>query len=194
MTQRPWLATYRECGIPAQIDPNAHRSVVHMLEVAMKKYADRPAFRSFGQTLTYADVDRQSRNFAAYLQTKLGVKKGDRIAVMMPNLLAFPIAFLGIIRAGAVQVNVNPMYTPRELEHQLKDAGVKVLVVFAGSSATVAEVITSTPLETVITVGPGDGSAATLPSPPVDPRLAAAPSHFPTRLLKALSSLLIQSI
>ena len=174
MTQRPWLATYRECGIPAQIDPNAHRSVVHMLEVAMKKYAAKPAFRSFGQTLTYADVDRQSRNFAAYLQTKLGVKKGDRIAVMMPNLLAFPIAFLGIIRAGAVQVNVNPMYTPRELEYQLKDAGVKVMVVFAGSSATVAEVLTSTPLETVITVGPGDGSAATLPSPPVDPRLHGA--------------------
>ena len=175
MTQRPWLATYRECGIPAQIDPNAHRSVVHMLEGAMKKYAAKPAFRSFGQTLTYADVDRQSRNFAAYLQTKLGVKKGDRIAVMMPNLLAFPIAFLGIIRAGAVQVNVNPMYTPRELEHQLKDAGVKVMVVFAGSSATVAEVLTSTPLETVITVGPGDGSAATLPSPPVDPRLQRCP-------------------
>ena len=174
MTQRPWLATYRECGIPAHIDPNAHRSVVHMLEGAMKKYAAKPAFRSFGQTLTYADVDRQSRNFAAYLQTKLGVKKGDRIAVMMPNLLAFPIAFLGIIRAGAVQVNVNPMYTPRELEYQLKDAGVKVMVVFAGSSATVAEVLTSTPLETVITVGPGDGSAATLPSPPVDPRLHGA--------------------
>jgi long-chain acyl-CoA synthetase len=145
-----------------------------MLEGAMKKYAAKPAFRSFGQTLTYADVDRQSRNFAAYLQTKLGVKKGDRIAVMMPNLLAFPIAFLGIIRAGAVQVNVNPMYTPRELEYQLKDAGVKVMVVFAGSSATVAEVLTSTPLETVITVGPGDGSAATLPSPPVDPRLHGA--------------------
>ena len=174
MTQRPWLATYRECGIPAQIDPNAHRSVVHMLEGAMKKYAAKPAFRSFGQTLTYADVDRQSHNFAAYLQTKLGVKKGDRIAVMMPNLLAFPIAFLGIIRAGAVQVNVNPMYTPRELEYQLKDAGVKVIVVFAGSSATVAEILTSTPLETVITVGPGDGSAATLPSPPVDPRLHGA--------------------
>src|SRR6478736_665505 len=174
MTQRPWLATYRECGIPAQIDPNAHRSVVHMLEMAMKKYADKPAFRSFGQTLTYADVDRQSRNFAAYLQTKLGVKKGDRIAVMMPNLLAFPIAFLGIIRAGAAQVNVNPLYTPRELEHQLNDAGVGIMIVFAGSSATVAEVMASTPLQTVITAGPGDGSPAKLPSPPVDPRLSAA--------------------
>src|SRR6478736_10313752 len=174
MTDRPWLATYRKCGIPAQIDPDAHRSVVHMLEHAMKKYADKPAFRSFGQTLTYADVDRQSRNFAAYLQKKVGVEKGDRIAVMMPNLLAFPIAFLGIVRAGAAQVNVNPLYTPRELEHQLKDAGVKVMVVFAGASATVAEVMPSTPLETVITVGPGDGGTAKLPSPPVDPRLKGA--------------------
>jgi long-chain acyl-CoA synthetase len=174
MTHRPWLATYRECGIPAQIDPNAHRSVVHLLEEAMKKYADKPAFRSFGQTLTYADVDRQSRNFAAYLQKKLGVEKGDRIAVMTPNLLAFPMAFLGVIRAGAAQVNVNPLYTPRELEHQLNDAGVRIMVVFAGSSATVAEVIASSPLKTVITVGPGDGSAATLARPPVDPRLSGA--------------------
>jgi long-chain acyl-CoA synthetase len=102
------------------------------------------------------------------------VKKGDRIAVMMPNLLAFPVAFLGIVRAGAAQVNVNPLYTPRELEHQLKDAGVRIMVVFAGSSATVAEVMASTPLQTVITAGPGDGSPAKLPSPPVDPRLSAA--------------------
>jgi long-chain acyl-CoA synthetase len=174
MASQPWLKTYRESGIPAEIDPNAHRSVVEMLEKAMKAHADRPAFRSFGQTLTYADVDRQSRNFAAYLQKKLGVKRGDRIAVMMPNLLAFPIAFLGIIRAGAAQVNVNPLYTPRELEHQLRDAGVQIMVVFAGSSATVAEVMASTPLKTVITAGPGDGSTAKLPGPPVDPRLTGA--------------------
>jgi len=174
MASQVWLKTYRESGIPAEIDPNAHRSVVAMLEAAMKTHAGRPAFHSFGQTLTYADVDRQSRHFAAYLQKKLGVKKGDRIAVMMPNLLAFPVAFLGIVRAGAAQVNVNPLYTPRELEHQLKDAGVRIMVVFAGSSATVAEVMASTPLQTVITAGPGDGSPAKLPSPPVDPRLSAA--------------------
>src|SRR6266568_4049939 len=174
MALQPWLKTYLESGIPAEIDPNAHRSVVAMLGQAMKTHADRPAFHSFGQTLTYAEVDRQSRNFAAYLQKKLGVKKGDRVAVMMPNLLAFPIAFLGIIRAGAAQVNVNPLYTPRELEHQLKDAGVKIMVVFAGSSATVAEVMASTPLEMVITAGPGDGSTAKLPGPPVDPRLTGA--------------------
>src|ERR1700694_3847918 len=162
MTERPWFATYRECNIPVDIDPDAYRSTTAMLEKEMIAHAGRPAFRSFGQTLTYADVDRQSCNFVAYLQNKLGVKKGDRIAVMMPNLLAFPIAFLGIIRAGGVQVNVNPLYTPRELEHQLRDAGVKVMVVFAGSSATVAELMASTPLETVITAGPGDGSAAKL--------------------------------
>ena len=104
MTQRPWFATYRECDIPVEINPDAYRSVVHMLERAMTVHAEKPAFRSFGQTLTYAEVDRQSRNFASYLQMKLGVSKGDRIAVMMPNLLAFPIAFLGIIRAGGVQV------------------------------------------------------------------------------------------
>ncbi len=172
MGQRPWHKSYGN-GIPANIDPNAHRSVVHMLEGAMTKFADQPAFRAFGQTLSYADVDRLSRDFAAYLQNRLGVKKGDRIAVMMPNLLAFPIAFIGIIRTGAVQVNVNPLYTPRELEHQLNDAGVEVIVVFAGSSATVAEVKGKTGLKTILTVALGDGSAAKLPSPPVDARLSA---------------------
>ena len=130
MKQAPWQASYG--SIPKEIDPDAYRSVVAMMEQAMKRFADKPAFRCAGQTLSYADVDRLSRDFAAYLQRKLGVKKGDRVAVMMPNLLAFPIAFLGIIRAGAVQVNVNPLYTPRELEHQLNDAGVETIVVFNG--------------------------------------------------------------
>ena len=176
MALRPWLRTYAEFGIPAEINPNAYSSVVDLLGRAMKKYADSPAFRSFGQTLTYADVDRQSRNFAAYLQQKLGVKKGDRVAVMMPNLLAFPIAFLGIIRAGGVQVSVNPLYTPRELEHQLNDAGVRIMIVFAGSSPTVAEVLGSTRLETIMIVGPGDGGGVKIPGPPVDPRLSSAVS------------------
>jgi long-chain acyl-CoA synthetase len=87
-----------------------------MLEAAMQRFAEKPAFRSFGHMLTYADADRLSRNFAAFLQNKLGVKKSDRIAVMLPNIAAFPLAMLGIVRAGGVQVNVNPLYTPRELE------------------------------------------------------------------------------
>ncbi|MBL0088266.1 MAG: AMP-binding protein [Ideonella sp.] len=172
MTQRHWLASYG--SIPRDINPDAHRSVVDLMEQAMQRFADKPAMRCAGQVLTYADLDRLSRDFAAYLQGPLGVSKGDRIAVMTPNLLAFPIAFLGIARAGAVQVNVNPLYTPRELEHQLNDAGVHTVIVYSGVSATVAEVKARTGVKTVITVGVGDGSGKALPSPPVDARLAGA--------------------
>jgi long-chain acyl-CoA synthetase len=170
--QRHWQASYG--SIPNEIDAEAYSSVVDMMEQAMRRYADLPAMRCAGKTLRYADIDRQSRHFAAFLQCRLGVKKGDRIAVMSPNLLAFPIAFLGIIRAGAIQVNVNPLYTPRELEHQLNDAGAEIIVVFNGASGTVAEVMSHTGLKTVITVGVGDGSGVALPSPPVDARLGGA--------------------
>jgi len=174
MNPKPWLATYRENGIAESVNADAYPSVVHMLDEAMQRYADQPAFRAFGQTLSFADVDRQSAAFAAWLQQRLGVKKGDRIAVMLPNLLAFPIACIGILRAGAVQVNVNPLYTPRELEHQLKDSGSKTIVIFNGSTPTLAEVATQAGIKTVITVAPGDGTAAPLPAPPVDARLAGS--------------------
>jgi long-chain acyl-CoA synthetase len=167
-----WLTSYGT-RIPAQINPNAHGSVLAMLEGAMQRFADRPAFRCFGQTLTYADTDRLSRDFAAYLQGRLSVKKGDRIAVMLPNIPAFPVAMLGIVRAGAVQVNVNPLYTPRELEHQLNDAGVETIVIFTGVSATLAEIIGKTAVKQVICVGLGDATAATLASPPLDARLTS---------------------
>ena len=170
MSSKHWLAAYGG-RIPAEINPDVHGSVAEMLEGAMRRYADKAAFRCFGRTLSYADTDRLSRDFAAYLQTKLGVKKGDRIAVMLPNLPAFPLAMLGIVRAGAVQVNVNPLYTPRELEHQLNDAGVKIIVIFNGVSATLAEIIGKTAVKHVISVGLGDGIGAVLPSPPVDARL-----------------------
>jgi long-chain acyl-CoA synthetase len=173
MSSKHWLAAYGG-RIPAEIDPDAHGSVLAMLEDAMQRFADKPAFRCFGQTLTYADTDRLSRHFAAYLQSGLGVKKGDRIAVMLPNIPAFPLAMLGIVRAGAVQVNVNPLYTPRELEYQLNDAGAEIIVIFSGVSATLAEIIGKTSVKHVITVGLGDGTAAVLPSPPVDARLTHA--------------------
>ena len=173
MSNKHWLATYGT-RIPAEIDPHAHPSVLHMLEDAMQRFAEKPAFRCFGQTLTYADTDRLTRSFAAYLQGKLGVKKGDRIAVMLPNIPAFALAMIGIIRAGAVQVNVNPLYTPRELGHQLNDAGAETIVIFNGVSATLAEIIGKTPVKQVISVGLCDGTNATLPSPPVDPRLVNA--------------------
>jgi long-chain acyl-CoA synthetase len=171
--RRHWLSAYGG-RIPAEIDPDAHASVVAMLEQAMRRFAKRPAFRCFGKTLTYADTDRLSRAFAAYLQNRLGVKKGDRIAVMLPNIPAFPLAMLAILRAGAAQVNVNPLYTPRELEHQLNDAGAEVIVIFSGVSATLAEIIDRTPIKQVIVVGLADGTEATLASPPVDARLTSA--------------------
>src|SRR5215468_1545880 len=159
-----WLASYGG-NIPAEINANAYGSVLELLESAMKRYAARPAFRCFDQTLTYADVDRLSRNFAAYLQDRLGVKKGDRVAVMMPNIPAFPIAMIGILRAGAAQVNVNPLYTARELEHQLNDAGVETIVIFAGATPALAEIIAKTTVNTVITVALGDATSAAAPCP-----------------------------
>jgi long-chain acyl-CoA synthetase len=173
MSPKHWLAAYGE-KIPCEIDPDVHGSVLELLEAAMRRYADKPAFRCFGQTLTYADTDRLSRNFAAYLQGKLGVKKGDRIAVMLPNIPAFPLAMIGIVRAGGVQVNVNPLYTPRELEHQLNDAGVETIVIFNGVSATLGEIIGKTEVKRVINVAPGDGIGAELTSPALDPRLTNA--------------------
>ncbi|MFZ0260044.1 MAG: AMP-binding protein [Pseudolabrys sp.] len=170
MSSKHWLAAYGE-RIPAEINPNAYRSVLEMFEAAMKSYADKPAFRCFGQTLTFADTDKLSRSFAAYLQRKLGVRKGDRIAVMLPNIPAFPLAMMGIVRAGAVQVNVNPLYTSRELEYQLNDAGAEIIVIFRGVSATLAEIIDKTPVRRVISVGLGDGTDAPIPSPAVDARL-----------------------
>jgi len=169
MNQRPWLASYGD--VPPQINADAYPSVVAMLDEAMKKYADKTAFVSFGQRLSFADVDRLSARFASYLQRELGVAKGDRIAVMMPNLAAFPIVFFGMARAGAVQVNVNPLYTPRELAHQLNDAGVKTIVIFNGSTPTLADVVKETPITHIIGVSPGDGLGTALPTPDVDARL-----------------------
>ena len=173
MSRKHWLAAYGE-RIPAEIDADAYRSVVEMFEDAMSRYADKAAFRCFGQTLSYADTDRLSRAFAAYLQRALGVAKGDRVAVMLPNIPAFPLATIGLVRAGAAQVNVNPLYTPRELEQQLNDCGAEIIVVFDGVSATLAEIIGRTPIRQVIGVGLGDGTRGAIPSPVVDARLAGA--------------------
>src|ERR1700761_5285990 len=139
MSNRHWTATYG--SIPTEIDANRYPSVNALLENAMRRFADKPAFRAFGQTLTYADVDRQSTAFAAWLQQVAGVRKGDRVAVMLPNLLAFPIALIAIAKIGGVQVNVNPLYTARELEHQLNDAGVETIIVYNGSTPTLTQVL-----------------------------------------------------
>jgi len=165
-----WLKTY-DAGVPEEINPDAYPSVVALFEGAAKKYADYIAFECFGQQMTYAQVDAASRAMAAYLQKELGVKKGDRIALMCPNIFAFPVAMFGILRAGACQVNVNPLYTPRELEHQLKDSGAETIVIFSGSTPVLAEIIGNTPIKRVITIDLGDGAGLPIPSPAVDARL-----------------------
>ncbi|WER47488.1 AMP-binding protein [Cupriavidus sp. WKF15] len=172
MRNRHWTQSYG--SIPTDINADRYPSVNALLETAMREFANRPAFHAFGQVLTYAEVDRQACALAAYLQKTAGVRKGDRVAVMLPNLPAFPIAFIAVTKAGGVQVNVNPQYTARELEHQLNDAGVETILVYDGATPTLAEVISRTRIRTVITVGPGDGTGAAIPGPAVDPSLQGA--------------------
>ena len=169
MNQRHWLKNYGT--IPADIDPKAHRSVLSMMDDAMTQFSDQPAFTFADQTLTFGEVERLSLIFSAFLQKRLNVKKGDRIAVMLPNLMAFPIVFLGIIRTGAIQVNVNPLYTARELEHQLNDAGAEIIVVFSGSLATVVNARSDTVLKHVITVNINDCIGIDLPGTVIDENL-----------------------
>ena len=153
--ERPWLAQY-PAGVPAQIDVDEYPSIVSVLENAITKYRDRPAFSNLGSTLTYADVDRLSGQFAAYLLGELKLKKGDRVAIMMPNCLQYPIATFGVLRAGLTVVNTNPMYTARELRHQLVDSGASVIVVLDNFGHTVQEVLADTQIKQVITTGLGD--------------------------------------
>ena len=126
--EKIWLKRYPQ-GVPAEINPDNYTSLVDVFDECCSKFRDRPAFTNMGSVLTYQDIDTRSRAFAAYLQQTLGLKKGERVAIMMPNLLQYPIALWGILRAGLVVVNVNPLYTPRELEHQLKDAGASTLLI-----------------------------------------------------------------
>jgi long-chain acyl-CoA synthetase len=152
---RPWLASYPE-GVPAQIDPDEFPSIVAVLQSSLEKYRDRPAFANLGKVLTYAEIDRLSRQFASYLLGELKLKKGDRVAIMMPNCLQYPIATFGILRAGLTVVNVNPMYTARELRHQLADSGTSAIVVLDNFGGTVQEVLADTQVKQVITTGLGD--------------------------------------
>jgi long-chain acyl-CoA synthetase len=153
--ERPWLAHYPE-GVPAQIDTNQYASVAAVVEEAIERFRQRPAFASFGKQLSYGQIDELSRQFAGYLTGVLKLTKGDRIAIMMPNVLQYPIALFGALRAGLVVVNTNPMYTARELKHQLEDAGAKAIVVLDNFAATLQQVVAETEVKHVITTGIGD--------------------------------------
>ena len=152
---RPWLAHYPP-GVPAEIDVDAYRSIVAMFEEACARHPQRPAYSSFGTTLTYAQLDDLSARFAAFLATEWQLGKGDRLAIMLPNLLQYPIALFGALRAGLTVVNVNPLYTARELEHQLADSGAKTIVVLENFASTLQEAIGKTDVRHVIVTSIGD--------------------------------------
>ena len=153
--ERIWLGGYMK-GVPSDIDSSAYTSLAQVLETSCDKFRELPAFENMGVCLSYDDIDRLSQDFASYLQNVLGLNKGDRVALMMPNLLQYPVAVFGVLRAGMVVVNVNPLYTPRELEHQLKDSAARAIVIIENVATTLQEVIDKVPLEAVITTQVGD--------------------------------------
>ncbi|WP_301098936.1 long-chain-fatty-acid--CoA ligase FadD [Otariodibacter sp.] len=150
-----WLKNYPD-GAPTTINPNQYSSLVEMFEKAVRRHPDIPAYINMGKVLTYRKLEERSRAFAAYLQNELCLEKGERIALMMPNLLQYPIALFGALRAGLVVVNVNPLYTPRELEHQLNDSGAKAIVVISNFAATLEKVVFNTEVKHVILTRMGD--------------------------------------
>lgn len=155
MKDFPWFNHYPH-GIPREIGPLEYQSLVELFETASKKYGDRVAFENLGVTLSFSEVDRLSDHFGAYLQIEMGLKKGDRIAIQMPNLLQFPIAFIGALKAGLIVVNTNPLYTPREMEHQFKDAGVSAVLILSNFAHHLQTILPNIPAKLIIVTHMGD--------------------------------------
>jgi long-chain acyl-CoA synthetase len=152
--ERIWLKSY-PTGVPADIDVNRFRSLIELFEASIGKYRDRPAFHSMGRTITFDELEKRSRDFGAWLQAR-GLGKGARVAIMMPNCLQYPIAMFGTLRAGCTVVNVNPLYTPRELEHQLRDSGAEAIVILENFGHVLQEVRSRTPIKHVIVTSLGE--------------------------------------
>ncbi|MGI9150862.1 MAG: long-chain-fatty-acid--CoA ligase [Limnohabitans sp.] len=153
-TQKPWLSAYPE-GVPAEIDAHAYASLVDLMQDSFRRFGDRNAFSFLGRNLSYAELDRLSQTFAAYLQS-LGLELGDRVAIMLPNTLQYPIAVAAVLRAGFVVVNINPLYTARELELQLKDSGAKAIVILENFGSTLEHCLAHTPVKHVVLCAMGD--------------------------------------
>ncbi|OAT54381.1 long-chain-fatty-acid--CoA ligase FadD [Providencia heimbachae] len=153
--EKIWLKNY-PADVPEEINPDRFASLAELLENAVSLYADQPAFINMGAVMTYRKLEERSRAFAAYLQNGLGLKKGDRVALMMPNLLQYPIALFGVLRAGMVVVNVNPLYTPRELEHQLNDSEATAIVIVSNFAHTLEKIVYNTKVKHVILTRMGD--------------------------------------
>ena len=152
--ERIWLKSY-PAGVPADIDPGQYRSLIELFDANIAKYRDRPAFTNMGKTMSFDELDKRSRDFGAWLQSR-GLAKGARVAIMMPNCLQYPIAMFGTLRAGCTVVNVNPLYTPRELEHQLKDSGAEAIVVLENFGHVLQEVRARTPIKHVVVTSLGE--------------------------------------
>ncbi|MBK5279360.1 MAG: AMP-binding protein [Bacteroidia bacterium] len=155
MIDFPWFKNYPN-GTPHEIGPLEYQSLVELFEKSSIKHSDRIAFENMGVKLTFAEIDSYSTNFAAYVQQELGLKKGDRIAIQMPNLLQFPTAFIGSLKAGLIVVNTNPLYTPREMEHQFKDAGVSAIVIVANFAFNLEAIRVKIPAKHIIITNMGD--------------------------------------
>jgi long-chain acyl-CoA synthetase len=153
--EKVWLASYPP-GVPAEINPDEYRSLADMLQKSFARHGGQPAFISMGRSVSYGELDRLSRHFAAYLQQVVGLRKGDRIAIMLPNLLQYPVAIAGAFRAGLTIVNTNPLYTPREVEHQLRDSGARAILILDSFAHTLDAVLATTDVDTVIVTGVGD--------------------------------------
>ena len=153
--EKIWLDSYPE-GIPAEINPDRYASIAELFKEACTQFADRVAFSNMGRIMTYQQFLEKSRAFASYLQNDLGHQRGDRIAIMLPNTMQYPVSMFGAMLAGCTVVNVNPLYTPRELSHQLNDAGVKTIVIVANFAKTLESCIAETPVENVIVTEIGD--------------------------------------
>lgn len=154
MTDKSWLDHYPE-GVPAEIDMDEFNSIVDVFDQSCARFADNIAYVNFGAEMSYRELERKSRAFGAYLQS-LGLKKGDRVAIMLPNLLQYPVALFGVLRAGLVAVNTNPLYTARELKHQLNDSGAKAIVILENFANTLAAVIDDCKVRHVMVTGVGD--------------------------------------
>ena len=153
--EKIWLKSYPP-GVVEELPPPPHKSVRDLFEATFRDHPDRPAYTNMGTTLTYRDLDEASMKFACYLQKNLGLMRGERVAIMLPNILQYPVAMCGIFRAGLVVVNVNPLYTARELKHQLTDSGAKCIVILENFAHILEDVIADTPVEQVVTTGVGD--------------------------------------
>ena len=169
MHEKPWIKHYGP-GVPLKIAADHPFTVWSLVTDAISKYGESPAFSNYGADLSYSEIGRLSRDLASYLQNKLGLNKGDRVAAMLPNIMAFPVAMFANIQSGLIQVNVNPLYTPRELQHQLTDADTETIIIFSGSTSVLAEIVNETNIKNVIVANLGDCGNDTLPSPAIDER------------------------